>query len=63
MVVVETSKYKAEMVSMKTEVGNSKLKYNVYNEYVRNMFGGGDTSGPAMKKKGHESRWKDYVMI
>ncbi len=45
----KTSKYKAAG-GMKTEVGK-EAKIQSYNEYVRNMFGGGDTSGPAMKKK------------
>jgi len=43
----KTSKYKAAG-GMKTEVGK-EAKIQSYNEYVRNMFGGGDTS-PAMKK-------------
>ena len=45
----KSSKYKAAG-GMKTEVGK-EAKIQSYNEYVRNMFGGGDTSGPAMKKK------------
>ena len=44
----KSSKYKAAG-GMKTEVGK-EAKIQSYNEYVRNMFGGGNTSGPAMKK-------------
>ena len=44
----KTSKYKAAG-GMKTEVGK-EAKIQSYNEYVRKMFNGGDTSGPAMKK-------------
>ena len=43
----KSSKYKAAG-GMKTEVGK-EAKIQSYNEYVRNMFNGGDTS-PAMKK-------------
>ena len=45
----KSSKYKAAG-GMKTEVGK-EAKIQSYNEYVRNMFGGGNTSEPAMKKK------------
>ena len=34
----------------KTEVGK-EAKVQSYKEYVQKMFGGGNTSGPAMKKK------------
>ena len=45
----KSSKYKAAG-GMKTEVGK-EAKVQSYNEYVRKMFGGGNTSEPAMKKK------------
>jgi len=44
---MKQSKYKASG-GIKTEVGK-EAKIQSYNEYVRNMFGGGNTS-PAMKK-------------
>ncbi len=44
----KTSKYKAAG-GMKTEVGK-EAKTQSYKEYVQKMFGGGNTSGPAMKK-------------
>ena len=46
---MKQSKYKASG-GMKTEVGK-EAKIQSYNEYVRKMFGGGNTSEPAMKKK------------
>ena len=49
---MKQSKYKASG-GMKTEVGK-EAKIESYNEYVRNMFGGGDTSftsEPGVKKK------------
>ena len=45
----KSSKYMAAG-GMKTEVGK-EAKVQSYKEYVQKMFGGGNTSGPAMKKK------------
>ena len=45
----KSSKYKAAG-GMKTEVGK-EAKIQSYNEYVRKMFNGGDTSEPGVKKK------------
>jgi hypothetical protein len=44
----KSSEYKAAG-GMKTEVGK-EAKTQSYKEYVQKMFGGGNTSGPAMKK-------------
>jgi len=45
----KNSKYKAAG-GMKTEVGK-EAKVEQYRDYVSRMFGGGNTSEPAMKKK------------